>query len=319
MSDSTIKLIVHGGAWSIPDEQVDAHVRGVHQAVEQVMPHLQAGCSALDAVEAAVAILEADPTFDAGRGAFLNAKGQIELDAIIADGSKLDFGAVAGIPNLLHPVKLARLVLEETEHCFLIGEGAIEFARSKGMETVAPETLLTDRELAFFEEIKSNPDFRSHHPFEPSPSDTVGAVAMDQNGNLAAATSTGGTPRKLPGRVGDSPIFGAGAYADNGLGAASATGWGEAILRTLLTKYCCDLFDHFSDWSTGKGEKEAIQQSLDYLQKRTNGHGGLIGISRKGNYAFGHNTERMAHAYFEEGRVISDIKVHKGLFSFNKE
>jgi L-asparaginase / beta-aspartyl-peptidase len=290
MPTNTPKLIVHGGAWNIPAEQEAAHLRGVRAAVEAVYPRLLAGLSALDAVEAAVNILEEDPTFDAGRGAFLNENGAIELDALIMDGRDLNFGAVAALPNILHPVSVARQVMEQTEHCFLVGPGALAFARRIGFSDLPPEALLTERELAYFEQIKSDPGFRSHHPFQPQPSDTVGAAALDGWGNLAAATSTGGTPRKLAGRVGDSPIVGAGAYADNRTGAVSATGWGESIMKVLLSKTACDAFGSMAAMAAAK-------HSIRLLAERVEGLGGLIGISAQGSFAFAHNTPKMAFAY----------------------
>lgn len=295
------KLIVHGGAWSIPDEFDRDHVIGVHQAIANVYPDLRKGISALDAVEMAVKILEADPTFDAGKGAFLNAIGEIELDAIIVDGATLNFGAVAAVQNILHPVSLARRIMEQTEHCFLVGKGAQRFAREKNVPELKPEELLTPRELEFYEKIRSDPGFYTRKPFEPKPNGTVGAVALDIHGNLAAATSTGGTPRKLPGRVGDSPLIGAGAYADNQLGAASATGWGESIMKLLMSKTACDLLNSHS-------AKVAAEMAVDLLRDRVNGWGGVILIDRNGNFGFAHNTTKMAFAYAESsGEIIAKI------------
>ncbi len=290
-------LIVHGGAWNIPPQQQAAHIRGCAQAVVRVYPLLQEGLSALDAVERAVNLLEEDPTFDAGRGAFLNARGEIELDAIIMDGRTLQFGAVAAVQNLLHPVSAARLIMEETEHCLLVGKGAQEFLRARGFPEVPPESLLTERELAFYRQIREDPHFTTRQPFDPAPGDTVGAVALDREGNLAAATSTGGTPRKMPGRVGDSPLPGAGAWADNQLGAASATGWGEAIMQVLLSRTVCDLFREHSP-------REAAYQSIAILQRRVNGRGGLIAISAGGEYAYAHNTAKMAFALYDPGQGV---------------
>ncbi|RMG62493.1 MAG: asparaginase [Calditrichaeota bacterium] len=284
------RLIVHGGAWNIPDALVEAHLAGVKAAVCQVYPRLEEGLSALDAVEEAVRLLEADPTFDAGRGAFLNAAGQIELDALIMDGRNLDFGAVAAVQGILHPVSLARRLMEHSEHRFLVGEGAVAFARSQGIPIVDTRDLLTKREREFFEQIRRDPTFTTRKPFEPLLGDTVGAVALDCQGNLAAATSTGGTPRKWPGRVGDSPLVGAGGYADNQLGAASATGWGESIISALLSKTACDLL-------VAHPPQEAAQQAVQFLQRRVNGLGGVILLSPDGGYGLWHNTTRMAFAF----------------------
>lgn len=297
------KLIVHGGAWNIPDEFVAAHLNGVQNAIQQIYPLLSDGLSALDAVEKVVNILEADPTYDAGRGAFLNEIGEIELDALIMDGSNLNVGSVAAVQNLLHPVSLARKVMEETEHCLLVGKGAMKFAKRMGFQELPPEELLTERELIFFNKIRNDADFRTELPFEFTAMDTVGAVAMDKNGNFAAATSTGGTARKLVGRVGDSPIVGAGGYADNELGAVSTTGWGESIMKVLLAKTVCDAFEHQSAMT-------AAQRGIAILKKKVNGLGGVIGINHQGEYAFAHNTPRMAFAYMDsENQMISKIKI----------
>ena len=291
------KLNVHGGAWNIPAAYHAAHLAGVRAAVEQTYPHLLGGGSALDAVEMAVQILESDPTFDAGRGAFLNAIGEIELDAIIMDGRNLDFGAVAALQNILHPVSVARKVMERTEHNLLAGAGALRFARNVGFEELQPESLLTERELEFFQQIRNDPGFRTHHPFKEGPGDTVGAVALDRDGNLAVATSTGGTARKLPGRVGDCPIAGAGAYADNELGAVSATGWGESIMKVLLSKTVCDAF-------ATVGAMNAAQMGIEILARKVNGLGGVICINARGEYGWSHNTPYMALAYAETDGAV---------------
>jgi beta-aspartyl-peptidase (threonine type) len=296
------RLIVHGGAWNIPEELDEGHLEGVRLAVAEVFPGLQDGLSALDAVEAAVKIMEDDPIFDAGRGSFLNAIGEIELDAIIMNGATLDFGSVAAIQNVLHPITVARMVMEHTEHCFLVGTGAQLFARKMGVPELNPQELLTARELAFYEEAKDDPNFSYRELFTSPPMGTVGAVAMDNRGNLAVATSTGGAPRKLPGRVGDSPLIGAGAYADDQSGAASATGWGEKIMKILFCKTACDLLkDHPA--------AAAAEMAVDLLNQRVQGLGGIILIDRRGDYGFAHNTPKMAFAYAHPcGEIIAAIK-----------
>ena len=294
------RVIVHGGAWSIPDKYVDVHVNGVHHAIAKVYPELLNGMPALDAVEAAVRILEEDPTFDAGRGAFLNAVGEIELDAMIMDGATLNFGALIAVQNILHPISVARRVMEDTEHCILAGTGAQQFARQIGIPEIDPRELLTRRELEFYQQIKNDPTFKTKNPFEATPKGTVGAVALDKGGNLAAATSTGGTPRKLPGRVGDAPLVGAGTYADNRTGAASATGWGESIMKVLLSKTACDLLLNYPAMT-------AAEKSIEVLKQRVNGWGGIILIDREGNYGFTHNTEKMAFAYVKNEKVVAKV------------
>eukprot|EP00002_Diphylleia_rotans_P017324 TRINITY_DN3362_c0_g1_i2.p2 TRINITY_DN3362_c0_g1~~TRINITY_DN3362_c0_g1_i2.p2 ORF type:complete len:311 (+),score=86.63 TRINITY_DN3362_c0_g1_i2:252-1184(+) len=295
-----------GGAWNIPTELEQDHLAGVRKAVELIFPKLQAGMSALDAVEEAVKILELDPTFDSGRGAFLNAAGEVELDASIMDGRNLDFGAVGAVRDILHPVTLARAVMEKTEHSFIVGKGANQLAEAFGIPTVDPKSLLTERELAFYDKVKSDPNFRTRQPFEnpeEEPHDTVGAVAMDIYGNLAAATSTGGTPRKLPGRLGDSPIVGSGVYADNFTGAASATGYGECIMKVVFCKTACDYLMHSSSM-------DSASLVVRYMKSRVNGLGGIIMVDRDGKYGFAYNTPKMAFAYADPNtaEVISHIK-----------
>jgi len=291
------RLIVHGGAWSIPDEQDEAHIKGVTEAISHVFPLLEKGLSAVDAVEKAVRILEEDPTFDAGRGAVLNSEGEIEMDASIMDGRTLAFGAVAALQNILHPISVARCVMTETEHCFIVGNGAQKFAKEHNFVELDPEELLTERELEVYKRIKREKEYSTRIPFEPTPKGTVGAVAMDRKGNLAAATSTGGTSKKLPGRVGDTPIIGAGTYADNEIGAASATGWGEAIMKSLLTKTACDLLRMYPIF-------EVTTRALNYMHQRVGEYAGLIMIDRHGKYSLAHITKKMAYAYFNDSEGI---------------
>jgi beta-aspartyl-peptidase (threonine type) len=297
------KIIAHGGAWNIPDEHHQSHIAGCHKAIEAVASDLVNGLSAIDAVEKAVNVLEEDVTFNAGKGSYLNSTGNIELDAIICDGKTLNFGAVAAVQNVLHPVSVARLLLNHPEHCFLVGAGVQQFMQENNFSLIAIEELLTERELKYYQKIKQDPQFRTRIPFEPSPMDTVGAVALDEKGNFAAATSTGGTPRKLPGRTGDSPVIGAGAYADNSAGAVSATGYGEAIMKVLLSKTVCDSLRNLP-------ALKAAQQGIRLLEKRVNGLGGVIGINRAGEYTYSHNTPYMAFAYYKKDTgVISRIRV----------
>jgi beta-aspartyl-peptidase (threonine type) len=284
------RLIIHGGAWNIPQKFESAHLEGINHALIHVNRMLNDGCSAVDAVEKAVNILEENPTYDAGRGAFLNARGEVELDAIIVEGRSIQFGAVAGVQNILHPVSLARKVMEETEHCLLIGDGAKEFAMTLGIPILDPQELLTPREINFYKKIHDDPTFKTHIPFDQYPSDTVGAVALDVFGNLAAATSTGGTPRKMQGRVGDSPILGAGAYADNDIGACSTTGWGESIMRAVLAK-------RILDGIQVHGITAGVQSSFHFLTHRIGGLAGSIGITNQGKYFHHYNTPKMAFGY----------------------
>lgn len=287
-------IVVHGGAWNIPDETVDDHLNGVKLAAETGMAMLQKAGSALDAVEAAIIVMEEDGAFDAGRGSFLNAEGEVELDAIIMDGETLNAGSVAAVTNMLHPISLARRVMEETSHVLLVGEGAKKFAVAHGFRITPTEELVSPRELRRYRELRRR-RVRPKEFFEPSTHGTVGAVALDSHGNLVAGTSTGGTPKKMPGRVGDSALIGAGAYADNSLGACSATGWGEAIMKTVLSKAACDLM--------GKGStaQSACRKAIRLLERKLEGRGGLIAIDRAGRPGVAYSTPRMASALMTDG------------------
>ncbi|MFV0421202.1 isoaspartyl peptidase/L-asparaginase family protein [Oleidesulfovibrio sp.] len=298
------RIIVHGGAWTIPAERQQAHIDGVRAAVKTAWPMLAEGADALDAVQAAINLMEIDPTFDAGRGAVLNADGQIELDAAIMDGRTLNYGGVAGVRHFMTPVDIARKVLE-TEFCLLIAEGAERFARECGLPEVDPRELLTERELELYKELISRKGYCTHDAFKPVPQGTVGAVAMDVNGNIVAATSTGGTPCKKPGRVGDSPLCGAGTYADNETGGASATGFGEGIIRTLMTRSACD-------YLRDNGANDAARLAIELLHRRVNGHAGLIMLNNKGEYGIFHNTDHMAYAYAHaDGTVHASVHMNE--------
>ena len=298
-----VSMIVHGGAWAIPDRMVEDHLRGCAAAARAGRLVLEGGGPALDAVEAAVRTMEEDPTFDAGRGSFLNREGAVEMDAVIMDGSRLQAGSVAAVRNILHPVTLARLVMERTDHVLLVGEGANIFAAEMGVVATPEEELLVGRELERWRVLRKDPKFRARVIFEPpkvpppleTPGDTVGAVAMDGEGRLAAATSTGGTPKKRMGRVGDSPLVGAGAYADDALGAVSATGWGEPIILSCLSRRALEFIER------GNGPSEACQAALAEMLERFEGRGGMILVAPDGTTVAAYNTPRMAYALWRPG------------------
>lgn len=289
-------ILVHGGAWATPDGEIEEHRKGVHRASMVGYEILLMGGSALDAVQRAVEYLEADPTFNAGRGSVLNANGRVELDAAIMDGSRLAAGAVACVSGLVHPVALAREVLENSPHVMLTGEGALEFARTRGITTCDPEELMVERERQRYRlaRASSSPGDTRSLGGMAQPGDTVGAVACDSNGHVAAATSTGGALLKLAGRIGDSPIVGAGLYADDRRGAASSTGWGEGILRIVMAYRAVE-------GMTSVGPGEAAQHAIRTLESRTQGRGGIILVDSKGELGFAFNTPHMAHAYIHEG------------------
>lgn len=236
MSRSPV-ILIHGGAWAIPDDMVDAHQRGVTNALTAGYALLHQGASAVDAVEAAVAVLEDDDTFDAGRGSFLTRDGRVQLDALLMDGGTMRAGGVACVERLRNPIHAARLVLDKSPHVYFVGQGAEEFAQQHGMQLIDNAELVLDRERQRLEQAQekeraglpdltfAGDDKSPETAAELASHDTVGAVALDAKGNIAAATSTGGTLNKAPGRVGDSSLIGCGCYADNGSAAVSLTGW----------------------------------------------------------------------------------------------
>jgi L-asparaginase / beta-aspartyl-peptidase len=303
-------LVVHGGAWAIPDDMVEAHLHGVRGAMAAGWRVLDHGGSALNAVEQAVVIMEDDETFDAGRGSFLNRDGKVQMDALIMDGATLRAGGVGCVEHVRNPVRAARKILSESPHVYFVGEGAEQFAAEHGVELCANEALVIPREVERLREYQlKNPISRAEsareigHPAAPgsemfAPSsddmtishDTVGAVALDREGNIAAATSTGGTLNKAPGRLGDSSLIGCGCYADNLSAAVSTTGWGEPIMKLVLAKWTADRI------SAGNLPEWAAQEAMNYLKQRLQGHGGIIVLNTIGQFGIAHNTPRMAWA-----------------------
>jgi beta-aspartyl-peptidase (threonine type) len=288
-------LVVHGGAWAMPDDMVQAHLDGVRNALVAGWRVLERGGPALDAVEEAVVIMEDDATFDAGRGSFLNRDGKVQLDALIMDGSTLRAGGVGCVERLKNPIRAARKILSESPHVYFVGEGAEQFAAEHGVALCRNEDLVVAREverLREYQELAARGSANDGEDlFAPSIShDTVGAVALDRSGNIAAATSTGGTLNKAPGRLGDSSLIGCGCYADNLSAAASTTGWGEPIMKLVLAKWTADRV------SAGNLPEWAAQEAMNYLKQRLNGHGGIIVLNAQGQFGIAHNTPRMAWA-----------------------
>jgi L-asparaginase / beta-aspartyl-peptidase len=304
MTSVTPAFIVHGGAWDIPDNEVEAHLNGCRVAAQIGWSILKNGGSALDAVEAAIRSLEDDPAFDAGKGAWLNSTGEVELDAIIMDGSTLNNGAVAAVQHVRNPISMARLVMERTTHSLLTGLGAEHFAQAQSVPLCDESELLTGQELERWKIIKAQKDFKVEVAFGAAPDlphGTVGAVAIDVNGHLAAGTSTGGTPNKMQGRVGDSPLIGCGCYADDLSAGASATGWGESIMKVVLCKAVCDFV------AQGGSAQAAAEKAIRVLADRAQGLGGVIVIDRAGTIGLAFNTPRMAHAWITNEQVIAKV------------
>jgi len=303
-----IALAVHGGAWNIPDGAVRAHTEGISHVLETGWDLLRSGTSALDTIETVVRLLEDDPTFNAGRGSHLNGAGRVELDASIMEGSRLEAGAVAAVEGVRHPVSLARRIMEDSPHVFLVGRGARRFARKIGAELCRTPELLVGRELRRYQRIRRGEsqlveaEFHSGKRAPEGPLGTVGAVALDCQGHIAAATSTGGTQHKAPGRAGDTGVIGAGTYADDRVGGVSCTGWGESILRVVLAKTAVD---HMAGGATpGRAARSALA-----AVRRVNGIAGLILVDRLGRVGSLFSTPRMARGLATERgglRVLID-------------
>jgi beta-aspartyl-peptidase (threonine type) len=296
-------LIVHGGAWDIPDEAIDACKSGCHRALVSGWSILSKGGHALDAIEAAVMVLEDDPVFDAGYGSHLNLAGQVECDAIVMNGVTLRAGAASTLHRVKNPIRVARAILEKCPHMMVVGEGAERFATEHGIALCNPEDLISDAEREAWMKCKEDKHAAEHHRGHEQ--GTVGAVSIDRDGNLFAATSTGGTCCKLPGRVGDSPLIGCGCYADSEAGGVSCTGYGEAIMKVVMAKAAADLLRQSSICVDSPGgapcdastAKLAARQAVHLLAKRAHGTGGLILLDRHGNPGFAFNTQRMAFGY----------------------
>ncbi|MBL8898396.1 MAG: isoaspartyl peptidase/L-asparaginase [Planctomycetes bacterium] len=305
-SSASPALIVHGGAWSIPADELDAHREGCRRAARAGFAVLERGGSALEAVVEAVALLEDDPTFNAGRGAHLDARGKIALDAGAMRGDLATAG-VAALRGVRNPVRLARAMIEaRSEAVLLFGDAAREAAEHLGVELCAVDHHIVERERARLRTWSREAEWKLASAFDPAEaprfderaaSDTVGAVARDREGRFAAATSTGGAPRKPAGRVGDSPIPGAGFYAWDRLGAASTTGHGESILKVALALRAVEGLERFAT-------RVAAEAAIAEMYARCGGRGGLILLAPEGAPAFAHNTAHMAVAWVtpeEEG------------------
>ncbi len=284
-------LVVHGGAWAMPDDAVEAHLNGVRNALSAGWNVLSRGGSSLDAAEEAVVVMEDDETFDAGRGSFLNRDGKVQMDALIMDGATLRAGGVGCVERLRNPVRAARKILSESPHVYFVGEGAERFAAEHGIDLCENEDLIIPREVERLRQCQAHAGEETPNLFAPTIShDTVGAVALDRNGNIAAATSTGGTLNKAPGRLGDSSLIGCGCFADNKTAAASTTGWGEPIMKLVLAKWAADRV------ASGSLPEWAAAEAIHYLESRVHGHGGIILLDARGRFGISHNTPRMAWA-----------------------
>lgn len=286
-------VVVHGGAGDLDEPIRDAHVEGAKRAAAAGLEILRQGGSALDAAQRAVEILEDDPLFNAATGGALTEDGTLELDAALMEGTSLRAGAVAGLPPFAHPIAVARSVLDDGRHVLLVGGGAAAFATRSGHRPSTLEAMRTEHATARWRAALAT---RSRPAGEPG--DTVGAVACDAAGRVAAATSTGGTTAKRAGRVGDSPLIGSGTYADDLGGACSATGIGEGIIRVGLARMVCAWL------AEGRPAKQAAASALAMLTERVAGSGGLIVVDRFGEVGTVWNTATMTYAVAREGAPI---------------
>jgi beta-aspartyl-peptidase (threonine type) len=294
-------IAVHGGAGTWRPERCQPGLEGIKRAAKKGFEVLNKGGSSVDAVMEAVAVMEDDGAFNAGYGSSLNIEKGVEMEASIMNGKTLQAGAAGLLKDIRNPVRLAKIVMDKTDHVFVVGEGAEKLARMSNLERRNP---ITELRLKYYEEqkkalldgkfelprladlVKAYPDL-----FEL---ETVGAVALDKERNVAAATSTGGFPLKLPGRIGDSPLIGCGTYADNQAGACSATGIGEVAIRLVLSKTVCNHME------SGKTAQEAVESAIELVNKRmpaTYNHMGLVAVDLHGGIGAAHNSPNMCWTY----------------------
>ena len=303
-------IVIHGGAIN-PDS--GQFMEGVSRAAQKGMEVLASGGSSLDAVTKAIQLLEQDPIFNAGLGAWPNLSGEVELDAIIMEGANLRAGAVAAAQNLRSPIGVARKVMEETDHILLAGRGAESFARAFNLyeEHKVPEFRMKEwsalkKKLQLGEDVPMLQYWKKIKKWADQ-GDTVGAVAIDHEGLISAATSSGGFPMKLPGRVGDVPIIGCSTYADNNAGGVSITGHGEVVMTYSLAKSCIELM------RSGVSAQMAIESMAEMINNRTKGKIILciIGIDKNGRAGLVRNIDATPHALFDETMKVPKVQFAK--------
>jgi beta-aspartyl-peptidase (threonine type) len=313
------RIVVHGGA-GFRRRDIRGGIAGVRDAASAGSYVLRGGGAALDAVEAAILVMEDNPVFNAGKGSSLTAAGTVEMDAAIMDGRNLSAGAVALLHKVKNPIRLARIVMERTDHVLMAGETAEQLARSLKLPQADPVTASRRRMLLELKKnlknpragwIENNPKLLAKYPKLLS-KDTVGAVATDDEGNFAAAASTGGPTMKLPGRIGDTPQIGSGIYADIMAGAATVTGLGEVAIKLALSKTVCLLMEY------GATAQAASVQAVGIASNRLKGEAGVIAIDRNGRIAAVHNTQLMPWAFSHtrmkkptthpHGRIVAPVR-----------
>lgn len=294
-----ITMLVHGGAG--PDSEfikknIDGYKEGLREAVDTGYSILEAGGSALDAVEAAVNYLEDNPLFNCGRGSALNEKAEVEMDASIMDGKSMKSGGVAIVKNVKNPVTLARAIMDKTKHIYIGDMGALELAQKFGLRLMPEAYFITDHAyeqyISATEEEANSIQQAGEYQVQRKEHGTVGAVAVDQDGNVAAATSTGGLENKVPGRIGDSSITGVGCYADNKTCAVSSTGDGETLIKNVTCFHLSAIMKY-----KGLSLSEACNTLMNQELKDEDGDMGIIAVDAQGNFAFEFNSERMHRAW----------------------
>jgi len=302
-------LVVHGGAWTLPLNKIEVSREGVKEAAKEGWKQLLEGGSAVSAVQAAIIALEDNPEFDAGYGSVMNDLGEVEMDALIMDGAKMRSGAAGAVSSVKNPIKLARHIMENTDHTFLVGKGAERQAKIAGIEQVDPESMVTQEgkdEFQLYKQYDSavnslycarNKELIS----EGLGHDTVGCVARDSEGNLACGTSTGGITGKMAGRIGAVGCIGCGGYADNQVGCASTTGHGESLTKA------CVAYTAIHNLEQGLSPCEAGLAALNRMMNKVGGAGGIILIDRNGDWSAQFSTERMAWAAIKGDRIFSGV------------
>ncbi|HEX5732050.1 MAG TPA: isoaspartyl peptidase/L-asparaginase [Blastocatellia bacterium] len=317
--EKRFKLVIHGGAGTIlksrmTPEREAAYRATLAEALQTGHAVLKRGGSSLDAIEATIKVLEDSPLFNAGKGAVFTSEGTNELDASIMDGATLKAGAVAGVKRIKNPISLARLVMEKSPHVMMVGEGAETFARQNGIEWIDPKYFYTEERWKQLEEAKRKEKQQNDPAVKPDRKisslaandekfGTVGAVALDKNGNLAAGTSTGGMTNKKFGRVGDAPIIGAGTYANNSTCAVSATGHGEYFIRSVVAHDIAALMEY-----RGLSLREAADIVVMKKLVKLGGEGGIIAIDKDGNHAMPFNSAGMYRGFIDaDGKVVVEI------------
>jgi len=287
-------VLVHGGAGTPPDADPARYFEGTRRAAEAGLRVLLEGGSALDAAQAAAVVLEDDPSFNAGTGAALTSAGEVELDASCMDGTALRAGAVACVKTVKNPILVARRICDDSPHILMCGPGAEAFARELGIPEVPNASLITPRQRQRWQELHAQAQKEGADKVRRNIG-TIGAVAVDAKGHVAACTSAGGTRYKRPGRVGDTPIIGAGTYADDQEAAASSTGLGEAILKVSLARAACVRVRE------GASPRAAAIEAVGLLRERAQGDGGIIVAGPDGRLGWAYNTPRMSRALIRAG------------------